>query len=156
MPIVKSRICRAAPNIFPFFSPSNFGSINFSGTGLPMSIYTGQWISPSEELGSDKLLPLVSAKYEHYWGVLSQPKFYSIFWWGGSFLWLSLITFTLCLIRGCVTSTMKFGLFVLISTSFLYGIFAVSNDFRYIVPIQILGILVALNGFVALIKTKST
>ena len=154
--VISSRICRAAPNVFPYYSPEDFGSIRLSGTGQPMSVYTGQWTSPSEQLGSNRLVPLLTSGYERFWNLSSHPKYYSILWWGGSFLWLSLITFGICIIRRCATSVMKFGILILVSTAFINGLFAVSNDFRYIVPIQILGILVTLNGIESLVKARKT
>jgi hypothetical protein len=154
--IIQSRICRAAPNIFPIYSDSIWSRFNIPQENSNFPVYKGQWNSPGNDLGTKSLINKVTKAGEMAWLTASQDKYTTFFWWGGFLFWIASITFLIGAKFRVKDEDLRVAFFFLTSSVLINGAFAVSNDFRYIVPMQILSILIIVRGWLLIIESRNT
>jgi hypothetical protein len=131
--ILESRICRAASAITPFpklvYNSLEMSNSNFSSKGLwnYENIYN---------LGPNNKFNLTSKLGEFIYKISLTPRLTFLFYWGGFWVWIYLVSifFARSTFRG---ASRAFSLVIILSNSFIIGLFNTSLDFRYMMPLVI-------------------
>jgi hypothetical protein len=152
--ILKSRACRIAPNALPFYSEKIFYFLNSGNNNGKFPIYTGQWSAPNDHLGTMRVIPAFSSGLEMIWLKLSDQRFYALFWSSGLYIWVATVLGFIAYRMKHIDEETTVALMLLWGSALLNGFFAVSNDFRYIVPIQIISLFVIARLFSQITHTK--